>query len=207
MSVNLNDLSKLFRSFNGQQVTVNAYALSSGITLSYIAFYTAYSKANQTLDFDLLKDFFFLRKGTDWTLKEANKVISLSGLTSTLLAFLPEFKPIQNDLLFASTSLLWAHAVYSFYSFYDFSLLKVLNERFKIKTFSVALGIAGQALLTYSYFGKVDKTALAVAVTGLGVAHFWTMEVDYKYKLQVRPFAYLPFPLSFWAIYKNIFPN
>jgi hypothetical protein len=30
------------------------------------------------------------------------------------------------------------------------------------------------------------------------------MEIDYKYVLQVRPFAYLPFPLAAYVIYTLI---
>ena len=33
------------------------------------------------------------------------------------------------------------------------------------------------------------------------IGHFWTMEVDFKYKLQVRPYAYLPFPLALLVLY------
>eukprot|EP01033_Poteriospumella_lacustris_P010634 gene10634-7566_t len=191
---------------SGNRIEVNPYTLSAGITLSYIAFYTAYDKASKSLNGELLKDFFFVRRGYDWTLKEANKVISLSGLTSLLLAFTPEFHHVQKDLLYASMGLLWTHSIYSFYSFYDFSLKKVWNDKL-LKPLSVALGAAGHLLLSYSFFGKIDDAVLAVSTTALSIAHFWTMEVDYKYKLQVRPFAYLPFPLSIYAIYRALTPS
>ncbi len=191
---------------SNRRIDVDPYALSAGITLSYIALYTAFDKASKTLKLDLLKDFFFFRRGTEWTLKETNKVISLSGLTSLALAFAPEFKHINKELLYASAGLLWTHSVYSFYSFYDLSLTKVWNDKL-LKPLSVLLGALGHVLLNYSFFGQVNDTALAIGTTVLSMAHFWTMEVDYKYKLQVRPYAYLPFPLAGYTIYRALFPN
>lgn len=66
-------------------------------------------------------------------------------------------------------------------------------------------GIAGQIALSLGYFNIIDYSTLLISATVLGIVHFWTMEVDFKYKLQVRPFAYLPFPLAalalvLWAI-------
>lgn len=188
-----------------RKIDVNPYTLSVGITLSYLAFYTAFDKASKTLKPDLLKDFFFFRRGTDWTLKEANKAISLSGLTSLLLAFTPEFSHIKKDLLYASAGLLWTHSVYSFYAFYDFSIKKVWNDKL-LKPLSVLFGAAGHVILSYSFFGEINDSVLALTTTALSMAHFWTMEVDYKYKLQVRPFAYLPFPISAYAIYRALYP-
>lgn len=203
----IKDFSRFFRlHFQNNKVDINPFALSAGITLSYIAFYTAYDKASKTLKLELLKDFFLLRRGTNWTLKEANKAISLSGLTSLLLAFLPEFRHIKKDLLYASAGLLWTHSVYSFYDFYGFSLKKVWNDKL-LKPLSVVFGAAGHLILSYSFLGEINDTALAVTTTALSMAHFWTMEVDYKYDLQVRPFAYLPFPLAAYTIYRALFPS
>ena len=38
----------------------------------------------------------------------------------------------------------------------------------------------------------------------LGVSHFYTMEIDFKGVLQVRPYAYLPFPLSAVVLFQNL---
>jgi hypothetical protein len=43
---------------------------------------------------------------------------------------------------------------------------------------------------------------LALSTTVLGMAHFYTMEIDYKYVLQVRPYALLPFPLAAAVLYR-----
>lgn len=206
-SVNLYNLDRLILRYFPKQVNVNPYALSAGITTSYILFYTAYSKANKTLDPKLLVDFFLVRKGWDWTLKEANKAISLSGLTSTLLALLPEFKEIRSELLFVSGTLLWTHSVYSFYSFYDLSLATLAKQK-QIKQISVLLGALGQIVLSFAIFGSNDvitHQTVALTTTALSIAHFWTMEVDFKWVLQVRPYAYLPFPLSILTAVRNLF--
>lgn len=203
-SLNLYNIDRLILRYFPSQVNVNPYALSAGITTSYLLFYTAYSKANKTLDPSLLVDFFTVRKGWDWTLKEANKAISLSGLTSTLLAFLPEFKENRQELLFVSGTLLWTHSVYSFYSFYNFSLITLVKQK-QIKQISVLLGALGQIALSFAIFGDVSHQTIALATTALSIAHFWTMEVDFKWVLQVRPYAYLPFPLSILTAFRTLF--
>ena len=97
-------------------------------------------------------------------------------------------------------NMLWVHSVYSLYKFYKFDPRKILSDKW-MKQLSVGLGIAGQAALSLGYFGYIDYNALLLSATTLSIAHFWTMEVDYKYKLQVRPYAYLPFPLAGYALY------
>ena len=39
-----------------------------------------------------------------------------------------------------------------------------------------------------------SRSQLAAAATVLMLAHVWTMEVDFKWHLQMRPFAYVIFP-------------
>lgn len=177
------------------------YVLSTAVTASYLVLYTGYDKVSATLVPSNWLDLVLLRRGTDWTLKELNKAVSLSGLTCMLLSFLPELQPMSNDLLWISMNYLWVHSLYSMYSFYDCNPLKVLKDK-SIKQLSVALGTAGQIALSLGYWGKITSGALVLSATTLGIGHFWTMEVDYKYKLQVRPYAYLPFPLAGWAVYR-----
>lgn len=186
-------------------LSTNPVAFSVVVTLAYICFYTAYSKENKTLTTGNLLDFFLLRKGVVWTLVEANKAISLAGLTIMLSSFLPIFANMKTDLLWISMNLLWIHSVYSFYKFYEFSIFVVNKEKLPTKIISVYVGIAGQIALSLGYFNIINYSTLLLSATVLGIVHFWTMEVDYKYKLQVRPFAYLPFPLAvlvlvLWAI-------
>jgi len=101
----------------------------------------------------------------------------------------------QITLVWISMNMLWIHTVYSMYKFYSFSPRKLMAEKF-LKRFSVIFGALGNVALAIGFFEKMSWEAMIIAGTTLGIAHFWSMEVDYKYVLQVRPFAYLPFPLA-----------
>jgi hypothetical protein len=46
----------------------------------------------------------------------------------------------------------------------------------------------------------LDKFACCYISIMFGIVHFYTMEIDYKYVLQVRPFAFLPFVLAIIAV-------
>jgi hypothetical protein len=120
-----------------------------------------------------------------------------------LIAFLPNasFAPVWNmqlrsDLLFISMIVLWYHSVYSFYKFYGLSWQQVYDEKI-VKQISLLLGSVGQVVISLGYYGYCKwSTVLIPAATFLGVSHFWTMEIDFAYKLQVRPYAYLPLYLA-----------
>ncbi len=180
----------------------NPIAFSGAVTASYILFYTAYDKTKKTLVPANLLDLVLVRKGTDWTLVELNKAISLAGLTVMLSSFLPQFRQERKEMLWISMNMLWVHSVYSLYKFYKFDPRKILSDKW-MKKLSVVLGTAGQLVLSLGYFGYIDYNALLVSATTLSIAHFWTMEVDFKYNLQVRPYAYLPFPLAAYALYNH----
>jgi hypothetical protein len=148
-------------------------------------------------------DFFLIRRGWDWTLVELNKAASLAGLTVFLTAFLPPLAPFKRDILWVSLLMLWPHSAYSFYKFYSFSPRRLLNDK-PIKQLSVVLGSAGQAVIAAGYYGLLSAQVLLWGGVILSLAHFWTMEVDYKYVLQVRPFAYLPFLLGAVVVVKQL---
>lgn len=181
----------------------NPYALSGAITTSYILFYTGYDKTEKTLVPSLLLDFFGIRKGWDWTLSELNKAISLSGLSIMLCSFLPHFISQQKELLLISLNILSIHSIYSMYKFYQYDITKVLKDKW-IKRLSLGLGSACQFAIALGYTQYITPLIAAFSATTLGIGHFWTMEVDYKYQLQVRPFAYLVFPLSGYVFYTNL---
>jgi hypothetical protein len=178
----------------------NPYVLSGAIAASYFAFYTAYDKKSKSLVFSNLTDLVTGNRGLDWSLVEANKALSLTGMTTMMVAFLPEAAEIKKDLLKISMVTLWGHSVYSFYKFYEFDYRKVISEKL-MKKLSVVLGSAATFSLAAGVFEQFTGAALAVTTTILGVAHFYTMEIDYKYVLQVRPFAYLPFPVAALVLY------
>jgi hypothetical protein len=192
--------------------TIRAYFRNSsplGISLTttaaYLVFYSAFNKKESTLDPSLLLDVILARRGISWSLKEMNKVISLSGLTTALLSFLPTFRSVSpahaKELQFISMNLLWLHSVYSLYSFYRFDPNRVLKEP-QIKQISIFLGVLGQLALSAGYWGYISNTSLLLSVTAFGLGHFVTMEVDSKWVLQVRPFAYLPFPIALLNLYE-----
>jgi hypothetical protein len=49
-----------------------------------------------------------------------------------------------------------------------------------------------------------SRSQLAAAATVLMLAHVWTMEVDFKWHLQMRPFAYVIFPAGLWVLKQSI---
>lgn len=182
-------------SSSSQRLRMSSYAITGLVTASYFGLYTGYDKKTKKLKPSNLKDLVTLDRGLDWTLVECNKAISLSGLTVFLAAFMPPFEAQGKELLFQGMSMLWAHTAYSLYKFYGYSLKKLMKEK-RVKQISVALGTAGQLALSAGYWGYISKEALVLGSTVLGVSHFYTMEIDYKGVLQVRPYAYLPFVLA-----------
>ena len=171
------------------------YKLSWGLFLAYIALYTAYDKKTKTLKPSLLFNIMLLQGegGYTHTLKELNKVLALNGLTVLLLSFANLQNYNKNELFRISVFALLVHSLYSFYEFYGFSINAVLKDKL-LKPTSIVLGVLCQLLINMAYFtNTVPFSVLALEATVLGVLHFWMYEVDYKYVLQIRPFAYLPF--------------
>ncbi|KAJ8599768.1 hypothetical protein CTAYLR_003416 [Chrysophaeum taylorii] len=162
----------------------------------YLCFYTAYSKANKKLDFDLLTEVLTVRKSLNHTLVELNKAISLAGLTNLCLAML--FATMRKSLLWHAMLLLWSHTAYSIYKFYGSDHIPRIetwttnpwldfrsdNSKAKVsalKKVAVVFGLLGQFLLAFS--------SLAATTLVAAVAHFYTIELDYKLSLKVRPYA------------------
>ncbi|GAX84959.1 hypothetical protein CEUSTIGMA_g12380.t1 [Chlamydomonas eustigma] len=142
-----------------------------------------------------ITDVLLFKRGARFSLVEFNKALSLVGLTLMLFAFLPQFASQNKELLWISMNSLWIHSAYSMYQFYGYSPKKLMSEP-KIKQASVVFGQLSHASLIAGFFGFISPAALLWSSTIAGISHFWTMEVDYKYRLQVRPYAYLPFVLA-----------
>lgn len=155
---------------------LDEYSIATAVTISYIAFYTAYDKSKKTLVLQNLKDLVTLNRGLDWTLVECNKALSLAGLTTMLMSFLPAFERRATPLLFLSMTMLWTHSAYSMYKFYGYKLSNIMKDK-QIKQLSIALGVSGQLILSAGYFGYISTSALVYAASVLSIAHFWTMEV------------------------------
>eukprot|EP00043_Microstomoeca_roanoka_P022608 m.256749 g.256749 ORF g.256749 m.256749 type:complete len:195 (+) comp22510_c0_seq1:254-838(+) len=170
--------------------------ISAAVTLAYFAFYTAYDKGTKKLTWKNIQCLFTQEKGVSWTLVEINKVLSLAGLTLMLLSFLPHLgKALSHELHWTAIVMLWPHSVYSCYKFYGFQWRRFVQEK-KYKQVSVVLGLAAQLVLSAGYLSFINYFVFVASAIALSLGHFYTMEMDYKGRIQVRPFAYLPFPLA-----------
>jgi hypothetical protein len=57
----------------------------------------------------------------------------------------------------------------------------------------------------FGALGYIPYNVVVYATVPLGLLHFWTMEIDYKYVLQTRPIAKMNFPLGVWAVLGKLF--
>eukprot|EP00123_Amoebidium_parasiticum_P019628 comp28285_c0_seq1/m.47193 comp28285_c0_seq1/g.47193 ORF comp28285_c0_seq1/g.47193 comp28285_c0_seq1/m.47193 type:complete len:209 (-) comp28285_c0_seq1:279-905(-) len=194
---------------------MSALLVTGGVFAYYLFLYTAYCKTKKTLDFALLTEVLTVSKGVDHTLVQMNKVISLVGITILALAFLPMFSSMRYDLLIHASYLLWTHTAYSTYKYWDspnipvfplsgwsigatLSDLKAEPKRWVagMRKVSFWCGFFGQLIILAWNFGLVGTTVgVCVGLMLLSHTHFYTMEVDFKGVLQVRPAAFLPFLL------------
>ena len=154
----------------------NEYGIATAVTLSYLAFYTAYDKSKKTLVLKNLSDLVTCARGVDWTLVECNKALSLAGMTTMLMSFLPSFEKKSKGLLWISMMMLWTHSAYSMYKFYGYKLSKIMSDK-AIKQLSIGLGVTGQVALSAGYYGLISPAVLVYAASALSISHFWTMEV------------------------------
>ena len=154
----------------------NEYGIASAVTLSYLLLYTAYDKSKKTLVLKNLTDLITCARGVDWTLVECNKALSLAGMTTMLISFLPSFEKKSKGLLWISMAMLWTHSTYSMYKFYGYKLSKIMSDK-AIKQLSIGFGVAGQVALSAGYYGLISPAALVYAASALSISHFWTMEV------------------------------
>ena len=150
--------------------------ISGSVLASYLLFYTAYDKKTKTLVPSNLLDFFFARKGYEWTIVEANKALSLSGLPTMMVAFLAEFQDMKKDLLWISMVTLWGHSSYSFYKFYQLDIRKVISEKI-IKKSSILLGAGALLSLALGYFEQFSFLTLAVP------PHCWVLRTSIRTRL------------------------
>jgi len=205
--------------------TYQPLAISMGINASFLAFYTGYSKATKSYTPSSIITVLTFKKGLDHSLVELNKSVSLSGLCTLAAAFLPAFSSQKETLIKHAMGMLTVHTAYSIYKYYGSKNIPKLSEWWPfsasfltdlrnkdtrpkgVKKLSLFFGVASQALLWSNAldlptsFGK--NTMMGAAII-YGTAHFYLMEIDYKWVLQVRPFAFLPFPLALFAAWRAL---
>mmetsp|Transcript_17369 Transcript_17369/g.20854 ORF Transcript_17369/g.20854 Transcript_17369/m.20854 type:complete len:201 (-) Transcript_17369:60-662(-) len=196
--------------------------LSAIVVCSYFAFYTAYNKKTKALSGSLLLDVLFVRRSLDFTLVELNKAISLAGLTLLCIAFAVGGVDKEGTIRHAML-MLWIHSIYSIYKYYGSKMMPKL-QRLKglklprlgadgvesMKLTSLIAGTMAQLMLSVTFYCIYKNhdlsliTPLGLTSVALGTAHFYTMEIDYKGVLQVRPYAFLPFGFAAAAFGKSL---
>jgi hypothetical protein len=200
----------------------------------YLLLYTTYDKVSKSYSLNNLVDVFTFAKGYDTTLVELNKAISLAGLTLLLVSFVPAYcwtsenlsmpaalpytSASSSDMFAASWYLLIIHSIYSSYKYYSFSIFKLIEEKFWVKQVSIILGSIAQTFLTCLVFGidlpfffpedyqVVPSSKMKILLIILTLAHFWSYEVDFKFRLGIRPYGMAPFYIAPFVFLAVIFP-
>ena len=191
-------------------------AVTLGVNASFLAFYTGYSKAEKAYKPSLVWTVLTFKKGLNHTLVELNKQISLSGLGTLAVALLPPCQPFREELVRNAMGMLSIHSIYSTYKYYGSKNIPSLSEWWTtstigdlldsktivrgVKRASVILGVLSQGLLWGNALkGDSSKEAATSLVWGAaivtGTSHFYLMELDFKWVLQVRPFTFGIFPV------------
>ena len=184
----------------------------------YLWLYTGYSKQDQRYDTALIREVLMLEKGLHHTVLELNKIIALAGLTALLCAFFAH----AEDFVSHAQWLLLLHAALSTWKYYGDTKFPIItsfgsaldewrskkskDNAVAVKKASIVLAVFGQIILAAGHLGYMSLTGASFALLslGFGFAHFWTMEVDFKYKLGVRPAGLFPFvlgPLALLAVF------
>lgn len=183
---------------------LDAIQISILTFISFLLFYTMYNKKEKRLVWSNLVNVLMLTHGLDYSLVEFNKAISLSGLCVMCLAFLPIFERDMYGLLLSGFIQLLVHTVYSIYKYYGGKNIPLFStfiyfRRQWMKKLSIVFGFL--AHVTFVLFGLLMgySSAFLIGIV-LGVLHFYFMEIDYKFVLRVRPFAYVVLPLAGVAI-------
>jgi hypothetical protein len=195
---------------------VPSAAWSVGLAAAYLSLYSAYDKASRSLRLGTLLDVLLVRKGADHSLVQGNKVLALSGLTALGVALWPGAERVVSSpesLLRESLCVLAVHSAYSLYKYYGTGNIPALSA-WRSADFSSSKGKLEVARKVSNVSGVLAQDVLIAMCAGwcatdgvrgacllsLGVLHFYTMEIDFKAVLQVRPFAYLAFAVPLCAV-------
>jgi hypothetical protein len=194
---------------------LSSTAWSVGLVAAYLGLYTAYDKGSRALRLGALLDVVLVRKGAEHSLVQGNKVLALSGLTALGMALWPGAERVVSSprsLLLESSGVLAVHGAYSLYKYYGtgnipalsaWRSLDVSSSKGKLdvaRKVSFVSGMVAKDMLIAMCVGWCAMDGVrGVCLLSLGVLHFYTMEIDYKAVLQVRPFAYLAFAVPLCA--------
>ena len=124
---------------------------------------------------------------------------------------------LSHDLLVSALAQIQVHSIYSIYKYYGTLNIPPLESLPVLKQIATGMGtkvvfqdselsrwrqvsnVAGVVaeMIVYAWvFTYADFVTTDLVSVALGLLHFYAMEIDYKYVLQVRPYAMLPFPLG-----------
>lgn len=189
-----------------------AAAVTVACFLVLLIGYTGYSKQTKQLSAPQLLDVLLARKGILHSAVELNKVISLVALMllgiSQSSLFLKLLHCHITDILELSVGLVVAHSVFSSVYFgsqrsasNDLAMAKAAWQTIKqgptrkrmdlLRAASIVLGAISSALLLAALGSLLLGWLFLQLAAWVAVLHFWTMEVDFKMQLQVRPAAYI----------------
>ena len=185
------------------------------VHIMYLVFYTGFDKKTKSLNWSQLLDVLAFRRSVEFTVKETNKVLALAGLTCIAYSVIS----VDRFMLLIAAIELIIHGLYSSYAFYgsnnippisDWSISKTRQEITSVskkerllstRKLSIICSVISSIILETWLLGYVDWTPLVInSFLSLSVIHFYTMEIDFRGKLHVRPFGFLAFIVPILAI-------
>ena len=176
---------------------MEAAIISLAVNISFYIFYSGYDKGLKKLHMPLLAEIFFVKKSWGHTLDQINKVVALAAMSIVSIAFLPRVSPaLRLDLIIWGLGHVLTHSAYSTLRYYGTPNIPYITKFHKLiwqiagepkkrgkafKKISIILGFISEMALIATYFEYivVFKTA-CLLIVGLGVAHFYLMEIDIK---------------------------
>lgn len=178
---------------------------TTGALSVYFLLYSGYDKTTKSMRIKQnLGDIFLVRKGITHTLDQVNKVLGLAGLSLLAessfwhVSGRADARPLASGLATSSLVLLEVHAAYSAWRYtsrFTSPAKKAAATWLGVSALSVTLVRNGYGVRLAERVPGVGRivaaNGAAAAAIGLGLAsaHFYTMELDSKNVLQVRPFG------------------
>lgn len=138
--------------------------------------------------------------------------------------------PLSRELLISALIQIQIHSLYSLYKYYGTLNIPPIDSLPGIKQIATALkmrskpkfkegklvkwrqtsnvsGLVGELAMYTWLFAYADFVTTGVVTVLLGLTHFYLMEIDIKWVLRVRPFAYLPFIVGPLALGNLVYLN
>merc|ERR1711972_1166731 len=180
--------------------TVISYAV-------YLILFTSWDKKAGRPDFQILVDVMTLKLGKEKMIGEQNKALGLNALTVLGLAFFPYFRDHAYGLIVSSIVQILMHILASLTVMYGTNKLPFISSYFKnegeaknLKKLSVIFGVVSNLVMIAYYFGKIDLVSTGMLALIFAIAHFYVIEMDFKWQLKLKPFAFAPMFVGFGGL-------